>query len=123
MAAFLGGVAWLASAVVDWGVEPETRSYVAGLVLLVICLAGAGYALVATAPAWLRALVTVATPALGYSVWLVVRDAAGPDHLTLAVAGSVLVLAGAWGLVRRRTPRTAPEPGPQPPVRGRRAAR
>lgn len=123
LVAIVGGLAWVASAVLGWGDEPEQYSYLAGLVLLVLALAFGGYALVATAPIWLRALVAVATPALGYMVWLTV-EAAGTDYLMVVLAGAVMLLAGGIGLARGGSPaREDLDTQPGPPARGRRAAR
>lgn len=121
VAALLGGLAWVVSAALGWGVDPEQVSYLVGLVLLVAALAGAGYSLVATAPVWLRAVVTLATPALGFMVWLVVLDSVAADYVAVVLAGVVLLVAGGIGIGRSaRRPREA---RPEPPVRGRRAAR
>jgi hypothetical protein len=120
LVSIVGGLAWGASALLGWGEEPERYSYLAGLGLLIIAFAFAGYALVASAPIWLRAIVAVATPMLGYSVWLSVEGLATPYVLVL-LAGIVAVVAGVIGLGRGTS-----DPGgtePDPPVRGRRAAR
>lgn len=120
IAALLGGVAWVASAVLGWGGEQEQASYLAGLALVVVALAFGGYALVATAPVWLRAVVALATPALGFSVWLVVMDSVTPGYLPVVIGGVVLIVAGGIGLGRGAQRDEKPEP---PPTRGRRAAR
>ena len=120
VAALLGGVAWVVSAVLGWGAEPHEVSYLVGLGLLVVALAFSGSSLVATAPVWLRAVVSVATPALGYTIWLVVIDSVSTDYLPVLVAGVVLIVAGGIGL--GRSGQTANEE-PEPPLRGRRAAR
>jgi hypothetical protein len=83
---------------------------------LVLSLAAGGYALVATAPVWLRLIVMVATPALGYMIWITLRAAFTTDHVPVLVVGVGMVAAGLIGLGRAR-------PAPQAPVRGRRAAR
>jgi len=121
IAAILGGVAWVVSAVLGWGDEPEEYYYLAGLVMLVLSLAAGGYALVAGAPIWLRGVVLLATPALGFMVWLVVVDTSGTDYLAVVVAGALLVVAGGIGLGRGRV--QGEEPDEPPPARGRRAAR
>jgi hypothetical protein len=120
VAALLGGVAWVASAVLGWGGEQDQVSYLVGLGLVVIALGFGGYALVATAPVWLRAVVAVATPALGLSVWLVVMDSVTPGYLPVVLGGVVLIVAGGIGLGRGGRREEKPEP---PPTRGRRAAR
>lgn len=122
LVAIVGGLAWVASAVLGWGDEPEQYSYLSGLVLLVLALAFGGYALVATAPIWLRALVAVATPALGSMIWLTV-EAAGTDYLMVVLAGAVMLLAGGIGLARGGSSAPGVDAQPDPPARGRRAAR
>ena len=121
VAALLGGLAWVVSAVLGWGEDPEQVSYLVGLTLLVVALAAAGYSLVATAPVWLRAVVTLATPALGFTVWLVVLDSVSTGSVAVALAGVVLLVGGGIGL--GRTSGRTREERPEPPVRGRRAAR
>ena len=121
VAALLGGLAWVVSAVLGWGEDPEQVSYLVGLVLLVVALAAAGYSLVATAPVWLRAVVTLATPALGFTVWLVVLDSVSTGSVAVALAGVVLLVGGGIGM--GRTSGRTREERPEPPVRGRRAAR
>ena len=120
VAALLGGIVWVVSAVLGWGAEPHEISYLAGLGLLVAALAFAGYSLVATAPVWLRAIVSVATPALGYTIWLVVIDSMSTDYLPVLVAGVVLIVSGGIGLGRSGK---SAKGEPEPPLRGRRAAR
>jgi hypothetical protein len=121
VAALLGGLAWVVSAVLGWGEDPEQVSYLVGLALLVVALAAAGYSLVATAPVWLRAVVTLATPALGLSVWLVVLDGVAAGYVAVVLAGVVLLVGGGIGM--GRASRRTREERPEPPVRGRRAAR
>ena len=41
VAALLGGLAWVVSAVLGWGEDPEQVSYLVGLALLVVALAAA----------------------------------------------------------------------------------
>jgi hypothetical protein len=119
LAAIPAALAWISSAVLGWGVEPEQYSYVAGLGLLVVSLAFGGYALVATAPLWLRAVVAAATPALGVTIWLSVQGI-GPRYVTVMLAGLGVLAGGGIGL-GRSAPRTRQEP--DRPIRGRRAAR
>ena len=123
LAAVVAGLAWVASAVLGWGDEPEQLTYLAGLALMLLALAFGGYALVATAPVWLRAIVAVATPALGYAVWLSV-ESLGTEYVMVVLAGVVLVVAGGIGLGRASANGSDAGGGdPEPPVRGRRAAR
>ena len=123
LAALFGGLVWVVAAVLSWGDDELNQPlYVAGLALLVVAFAALGYALVATAPVWLRAVVTIATPLLGLMVWLILRDSLSSEYLA-AVVGGVLLLVGG-GIARGRGGRAAPASGkPDPPARGRRAAR
>lgn len=124
-AAVLGGLAWIAAAALGWGDDELSQPlYLAGLVLLVVAFAAMGYALVATAPVWLRAVVTVATPVLGVMVWLILRDSLTADYVSGVVGGVLLVVGGGIGLGRGRGQAATERPErPDPPVRGRRAAR
>lgn len=119
--AILGGLVWIVAAVVSWGDdELNPALYVAGVVLLVAAFAALGYSLVATAPVWLRAVVTVATPLLGLMVWLILRDSIPADYVAAVVGGVLLLVGGGIALGRGSgTPPAAPEK----PVHGRRAAR
>lgn len=101
IAAVLGGLAWVVSAALGWGAEPNELVYLVGLGLLLLALAACGYALVATAPLWLRVVVTVATPALGYMVWLIVLDLLTPEHLALLFGGLGMLLGAGIALSRR----------------------
>jgi hypothetical protein len=115
-AALLGGVVWLVAAVLEWGAEPNQNLYLTGLALMMLALAATGYALVATAPLWLRVVVTLATAALGLMVWLIVRDSAA-DHIALLGGGIALLLGAGLALSRGR------ETGSAPQGRGSHAAR
>jgi hypothetical protein len=120
--AILGGLVWVVAAVLSWGEEEVDPSlYVAGLALLVVAFAALGYALVATAPVWLRAVVTVATPLLGVMVWLILRDSLPSDDVSTMVGGVLLLVGGGIALGRSRGAK--PPAKPEPPARGRRAAR
>jgi len=116
-AAVLGGLVWSVAAGLAWGGDVSAVGYAVGLLLFLLSLVGLGYGLVDRAPVWLRALVSIATPALGYAVWTTVRDAFTDDAVPVLAAGIVLLLAGAVVLA---TGRPAPV---EAPVRGRRAAR
>ena len=121
LAAILGGVVWVVAAVLAWGdADLDTTQYYVGFALLVVAFAAMGYALVATAPVWLRAVVTVATPLLGTMIWLIVRDSIADAYVS-AVVGGVLLLVGG-GIALGRVSASAPKKAP-PPQRGRRAAR
>ena len=118
IAAVLGGLVWLVAAALDWGHDVNPVVYTIGLVSFLLALMGMGYALVDKAPVWLRAVVTVATPLLGYGVWFTVADAFTSDFLPVLVGGMLLVAVGGLALSRSRA--VTPPPAP---VRGRRAAR
>jgi len=123
IAAVLGGAVWIVAALLAWGEdELGTALYLGGFVLLVAAFAALGYALVATAPVWLRAVVTLATPALGAMVWLIIKDAIGQDYVA-AVVGGVLLLVGGGIALSRAGGSEESDPPPPPPARGRRAAR
>lgn len=117
--AVLGGLVWIVAAVKDWGgAADRSLAYLAGMAILGVAMAAAGYALVATAPVWLRMVVMFATPALGYMVWITVEQALdGRDYLAVVGAGALMVLAGGIGLTQTHVEK------PEPVVRGRRAAR
>lgn len=119
IAAVLGGAAWIAAALLAWG-EDELGQvlHLVGFVLLVAAFAALGYALVATAPVWLRAVVTTATPALGAMVWLILQDAIPQAYVAAVVGGVLLAVGGGIGLSQASGPRPA-----ELPQRGRRAAR
>ena len=119
-AAVLGGLVWVVAALLDLGEDVNPVAYAVGLLCLLLALAGLGYALVERAPVWLRAVVSVATPLLGYGVWFTVADAFTTDALPVLVGGVALVAVGALVLWRGRD--TEPRPAAAP-VRGRRAAR
>ena len=112
---------WIVAAYSAWGgTADQSLTYYAGMVALGVALAAAGYALVATAPMWLRVVVAVATPALGYMVWITVEQALDShDYLPVVGAGLAMVVAGGAGLVHAHARAETPEPV----VRGRRAAR
>lgn len=122
LGALLGGLVWVVAAVLSWGDDELDQSlYLAGLALLVVAFAALGYALVATAPVWLRAVVTIATPLLGLMVWLILRDSLPSDYVAAAVGGVLLFVGGGIALGRARG--DSPPAKPDPPARGRRAAR
>jgi hypothetical protein len=117
-AAVLGGLVWLVAAALDWGQDVNPVVYTVGLVWFLVASMGLGYGLVAKAPVWLRAVVSVATPLLGYGVWFTISDAFTSNYLPVLAAGLLLVAVGVLVLARGR--------GAEPvetPVRGRRAAR
>jgi len=119
MAAVLGGLVWLVAAALDWGQDVNPVVYTIGLVWFLVALMGLGYGLVDKAPVWLRAVVSVATPLLGYGVWFTISDAFASNYLPVLAAGLLLVAIGGLVLARRRSA----EPVAAAPVRGRRAAR
>ncbi len=113
----LSGLVWVVAGVLGWGGDVQSPLYLAGLVLFVLAFAALGYALVSHAPAWLRGVVTVATPALGYMVWVTILDPFGADYLPVLGAGVLLVVAGGIGLGRSSAEKRPPA------ARGRRASR
>jgi hypothetical protein len=115
--ATVAGLLWIVAGVAGWGTDAEGKLYLLGLGAFVLAMAATGYALVARAPVWLRAIVTIATPALGYMVWVTVRAAFSAGYLPVLGAGVLLVVGGAIGLTQ------APTPKAQPVTRGRRALR
>ena len=117
-AAVLGGLVWLVAGLLDWGQDVNAVASTLGLVCFLLALMGLGYHLVDHAPVWLRAVVTVATPLLGYGVWFTVSDAFTSNYLPVLLAG--LLMLGIGGLVLGRSRSAAPA---KAPVRGRRAAR
>ena len=118
MAAVLGGLVWLVAAALDWGQDVNPVVYTIGLVWFLVALLGLGYGLVDKAPVWLRAVVSVATPLLGYGVWFTISDAFASNYLPVLAAGLLLVAIGGLVLVRSRSAEPVAAP-----VRGRRAAR
>ena len=118
MAAVLGGLVWLVAAALDWGQDVNPIVYTIGLVWFLVALMGLGYGLVDKAPVWLRAVVSVATPLLGYGVWFTISDAFTSNYLPVLAAGLLLVAIGGLVLVRSRSAEPVAAP-----VRGRRAAR
>jgi hypothetical protein len=128
IAAVLGGLGWLVKVALIWagGGEDADRGlvgvmFVAGLVCIVVALGAAGYTLVRTAPAWLRAVVTVAVPALVLVVWQMLDQAVKAvytdegwlrDELNVILAALVAVAAGVWALTLRQA--ASPEPTERP---------
>lgn len=113
----MGGLVWIAAAIRGWGYNADPTLYTAGLGLMGLSLAAVGYALVAHAPFWLRLVVMIATPSLGFMMWITAKAAFPTDHAPVLVAGVIMVTAGLIGLGRKSRD-VAPVP-----VRGRRAAR
>jgi hypothetical protein len=87
VAAVLGGLVWVAVAIIDWGENLNPVAYAVGLVWFLLALGALGYTLVEHAPVWLRAVVSVATPALGCVVWVTVGAAFRTEHLPVLWAG------------------------------------
>ena len=118
MAAVLGGLVWLVAAGLDWGQDVNPIVYTVGLIWFLVALMGLGYGLVEKAPVWLRVVVSVATPLLGYGVWFTISDAFSSNYLPVLAAGLLLVAIGGVVLARSRSSEPV-----EAPVRGRRAAR
>lgn len=99
-----GGLSFLARESPDWHGTLAIAGYAVTLLALVVV----GYGLVASAPVWLRIIVSVAFPLLIASVWQVVDQAVddrvdgwkGPASVHLAAAAIVLVVA-LFGFRRR----------------------
>lgn len=105
VAAVLAGAAWVVAALLAWGEgELDATLYLAGFALLVAAFAALGYALVSTAPVWLRGVVTLGTPALGAMVWLIIADAIGQAYVAAVVGGVLLVFGGGIGLSQASAP-------------------
>lgn len=98
VAALFGGAAWLVAVLYS---DPALHVplYYAGLGGLLLGLAGLGYALVATAPIWLRGVVSLANTMFGYMVWTLVQDTIGGTSGMLA-GGVALVVAALVGFAR-----------------------
>lgn len=104
-----GGLSYLARESPDWHGTLALAGYAVTLLALVVV----GYGLVASAPVWLRIIVSVAFPLLMASVWQVV-DQAVDDRVggwkaaaSVHLMAAVIVLVGALVGFRRR-------PGSQP---------
>jgi zinc transporter ZupT len=101
LAGLLGGACWVARAFV----APEPLRW-AGLVLIGLCLAGAGASMVKAA--WLRALVAVAFPVLVWSVVEVFHDSSEVEDVHVdAVAGGLMVVIALVVLARSLRARPA----------------
>ena len=120
MVALLGGLAWIAAAFMASDGDLNQPLYLAAIALMVVAFAGMGYALVATAPIWLRAVVGIATPLLGAMVWWILWDSLPSAQVAALVTGVLLLAGGGIGLGRSKSPEP---PAPTARVRGRRAAR
>ena len=123
VAGILGGLLWLVKAGLIWGNGGTNTDegivavfYLAGLLVLAVAALAAGYAVVTTAPIWLRALVSVATLALFWILFSVIDSAAHAvysgdgwldDELGIVVTAVLALLAGLIALARRdpATPR------------------
>ena len=131
VAAVVGGVGWLGKVALIWanGGQNTDRDLVGvlfavGLVGVVVALGAAGYALVRTAPVWLRAVVTVAVPVLVLMVWQMLDQAIKAvytdegwlrDEVNIVLAALVALAGGVWGLVGRQpsTPERPAAPAPR----------
>ncbi|HSE72109.1 MAG TPA: hypothetical protein VLA97_15205 [Nocardioidaceae bacterium] len=123
IAALAGGVAWLASAFTNVGVDQFSAGGLglvtlsAGYAAFALATAAAGYSLVDKAPLWLRLVVSLALLLLAAMVWSLVVQALDSDWLCAMLGGVSGVLFAVVVLARSRRVQ-APVP-----VRGRRAAR
>lgn len=107
--ALLGGACWAARWVADLagiGAGWADTVYLAGLVLLILTLAGVGAGLVSSSAAWLRVIVVIACPLLAWSVYSVVKG--DGERVTLdGVLGAAAMLAAFVVLARSRHSRPA----------------
>ena len=117
--ALVGGLLWIAAAVLGWGADAKTLVYYPGLAAFLIALAGFGYSLVDHAPGWLRFVVSLATPLLGLTGWVTVVDVMASNAMIVLVAGIALLIAGLVAIPRTRR---VPVEDHAVPARGRRAA-
>ncbi len=136
VAAVLGGLAWLfrvGLVAMSSGHSTDSELYgyatLVGWVALAVALAAAGYTLVERAPVWLRGVVAVATMLLVLMIWMLVDqgvdatfsgDSWLQDQVSTLISAVIALALGFWGFTRHRP--SAPE-RPEPPARGRRAAR
>ncbi|MGH3330564.1 MAG: hypothetical protein ACRDPJ_04575 [Nocardioidaceae bacterium] len=125
VAAIGGAAAWFARGLLVRGeAAPDTAGLpgillLVGMVALSLAVAGSGYALVATAPVWLRGVVSIAFTTLVWMVWQLVVAALDSEWLSTMSGAAVAFVCGVWGLSRGR-----PTPPEHTHVRGgRRAAR
>jgi hypothetical protein len=134
VAALVGGVAWLVKVGLIWGNGGTNTDgglvavcYILGLLALGVALLAGGYSVVATAPVWLRVVVSLAVLALGWIIFGSIDSAAKGlysgddwlrDELGILVSAALALVGGAVGLLRSRS--HAPEPKV---TRGRRALR
>jgi hypothetical protein len=118
--ALVGGLLWIAAAVLGWGADAKPLVYDAGLAAFLIALAGFGYSLVDHAPGWLRLVVSIATPLLGLMGWTMIIDALPSSNAVVVLVGGIaLLVCGMIAIPRTRRIRADVH---EPPVRGRRAS-
>lgn len=126
VAALVGGLGWLAKVTLVWtngGTNTESGAvgvmFFVGLAGVLVALAAGGYALVATAPIWLRAVVSVALPLLVLMVWqlldgvvkaLYTENSWLRGELNILLAAVVAVVLGLLGLQRARGARASARP-------------
>lgn len=125
VAGVLGGVSWLAKVGLIWangGTNTDEGIvavlYLAGLLVLAIAALAAGYAVVTTAPIWLRVVVSVATLALFWILYSVIDSAAQAmysgggwldDELGIVVTAVLALLVGLVALARRDRTTSRPQ--------------
>lgn len=116
IAALIGGACWLTKVGLIWangGTNTDEGlvgvMFFVGLAGLVIALAVGGYALVATAPIWLRGVVSIALPVMVIMVWQVVDDLIKAIYtednwiqgeLNIVLAAVIAVGLGLWKVRR-----------------------
>lgn len=132
LAAVIGGVLWLVRALLVWAAGGSggdvsgvlvVACSVAGFAAIAVALLTAGYSTVATAPMWLRLVVSVALLSLGWVVYVSLAEVCG-DGPTVLLSAACALLAGAVGLVHaRRQEPVAPARVPAHAAGRRRATR
>ena len=134
LTALIVGVAWLLKVILIWaggGANTDgglvAVSYFVGVAALAVALLTGGYAVVARAPVWLRAVVSVATLLLGWILFTSIDSAAKGvysadgwfrDELGILICALVALVVGGIGF--RRVKAAAP---PVPRHGGHRASR
>ena len=132
IAAALGGAVWLVKVALIWnnggtntGDGLVAVAFFIGFAGLLVALMAGGYSVVATAPIWLRAVVSVCATLLGLMLFTIMDDAVKGvysnegwlrDEIGILITASLALFVGVLGVVR------SPEPQPKaPPAGGHRA--
>jgi len=115
IAALVGGAVWSAKVALIWGNGGQNTSdglvavaYFLGLAALLVAFLAAGYSVVTTAPIWLRAVVSIAVPLLGWVLFTIMDDAVKGvyssegwlrDELAILITASMALVVGVVGVV------------------------